>query len=230
MTSPLFTPTADNTDVVLPPLPETPPHEATTSHTDDTHHDTAITPAIKRVKANENQAITRTDDRLDETNWAVWRHRLMLMLQICGVQDYVTGTVNRPDTARDPEGAGNWDFNDAYARVLIANNVTTTQMVHISQSRTAYESWSNLEVVHNSKSHQTTIGIMHNMFHTNAEIGNNNISDHLNKLKMYWERINLTADNNFKISDNQFKVLISTSLPHSWDSFSDRHGYRKPAG
>ena len=108
------------------------------------------------------------------------------MLQICGVQGYVAGTVQRPDLAQDPEGASNWDFNDTYAKVLIANNVTTTQMVHISQSRTAHDSWTNLEVVHDAKSHQTTIGIIRNLYHTSAEEGDN-ISDHLNKLKRYWE-------------------------------------------
>ena len=60
----------------------------------------------------------------------------------------------------DLEGASNWDFNDTYAKVLIANNVMTTQMVHITQSCMAHDSWTNLEVVHDAKSHQTTIGII----------------------------------------------------------------------
>ena len=29
------------------------------------------------------------------------------------------------------------------------------------------------------------------------------------------------ADNDFKVSDNQFKVLISSSLPSSWDIFTE---------
>ena len=183
-------------------------------------------PSIQRVRASENQAITRTDDRLDDTNWTVWRHRLTLMLQICGVQGYALGTVQRPDPSQDPEGANNWDFNDTYARVLIANNVTTTQMVHISQSRTANDSWSNLEAVHDAKSHQTTIAVIRNLYRTSAEDGDN-IADHLNKLKRYWERINLMADEDFKISDNQFKVLISSSLPSAWDIFTEGYVGRR---
>jgi hypothetical protein len=140
----LFTPPAgDNPDTILPPLPTTPPPLATTSVEDDHQRTGAAKPAVQKVRANENQAITRTQDPLDETNWTVWRHRLTLMLQMCGVQGIVDGTVQRPDPAQDPEGAANWDFNDTYAKVLISNNVNTTQMVHISQSRTAYESWSN---------------------------------------------------------------------------------------
>ena len=90
----------------------------------------------------------------------MWQHRLTLMLQICRVQGYVAGTVQRPNLAQEPEGANNWDFNDTYAKVLIANNMTMTQMVHISQSRMAHNSWTNLEAVHDAKSHQTTIGII----------------------------------------------------------------------
>jgi hypothetical protein len=76
-------------------------------------------PSIQRVCANENQAITCTDNHLDDTNWTVWCHRLMLMLQICGVQGYTLGTVQHPDPSQDPEGANNWDFNNTYARVLM---------------------------------------------------------------------------------------------------------------
>ena len=39
------------------------------------------------------------------------------MLQICGVQGYIAGTVQHLDPAQDPEGASNWDFNDTYAKV-----------------------------------------------------------------------------------------------------------------
>ena len=42
-------------------------------------------------------------------------------------------------------------------------------------------------------------------------------------MKKYWEQLNLTADNDFKVSDNQFKLLISSSLPPSWDTFTEAY-------
>ena len=122
----------------------------TTPNPTDIHH-TPTKPSILRVPTNENQAITRTEDCLDDTNWTVWRHRFTLMLQTCGVQGYVTGTTVHPDPSQDPKGASNWDFTDTYAKVLIANNVATNEMVHLSPSRTAHDSWLNLEVVHDAK-------------------------------------------------------------------------------
>ena len=188
MSATALQPLSDNPITGLPPLPVTPPPVTATTHANENPQGITNIPSVQRVKATKNQAITRTDDCLDETNWTVWRHRLMLMLQICGVKGYVNGTVKCPDSAHDPEGARNWIFNDTYAKVLIANNVTTTQMVHISQSRTAQESWSNLKAVHDAKSHQTTIAIIRNLYHTSAEEGDN-ISDLLNKLKRYWELV-----------------------------------------
>ena len=84
-----------------------------------------------------------------------------------------------------------------------------------------------LDAVHESKGHQTIVSIIRNLFHTKAD-ENSNINDHLNQLKQYWERINQIDDDDFKISDVLFKVIISSSLPLSWDTFTESYvGGRK---
>jgi len=92
-------------------------------------------------------------------------------------------------------------------------------MVYVGQCATSYEMWGSLVAVHESKGHQTTISYMRNLFHTTTEEGDD-ISDHLNKLKQYWEKLNLLGDNNFKISDLLFKIIISSLLPPSWNAFT----------
>ena len=67
-------PVEGDPDTVLPPLPDSPPPAAFHNNTNEGHQGTTTNPAIQRVRANENQAITHTDDRLDETNWTIWRH------------------------------------------------------------------------------------------------------------------------------------------------------------
>src|ERR1700678_2434231 len=71
-----------------------------------------------------------------------------------------TGTGQPGITRGLPVLIPNWDFNDTYAKVLIANNVTTTQMMYIKQTQNSHENWCNLEAIHDAKSHQTTIGII----------------------------------------------------------------------
>ena len=47
-------------------------------------------------------------------------------------------------------------------------------------------------------------------------------------MKNYWERINQMDEENFKISSVLFKIIISSSLPLSWDSFTESYvGGRK---
>ncbi|KAF8237243.1 hypothetical protein L208DRAFT_1157355, partial [Tricholoma matsutake] len=65
---------------------------------------------------------------------------------------------------------------------------------------------------------QTIVTIIRNLFHKSAD-KMTNITDHLNQLKGYWERINAMGNDNFRISDPLFKVIISSLLPFSWDTF-----------
>ena len=138
--------------------------------------------SIARVNAREGSAITKLSEPLDENNWMAWRERMKRILRLCGILAYAEGKVDKP---QDIKGATNWEFNDIYAQVMITNNITSTEMVHVSQCFTAKAMWDNLEAVHESKGHQTIVSIIQNLFHTKAE-EDSNISELLNQLKHYW--------------------------------------------
>jgi hypothetical protein len=173
---------------------------------------------IARVRPNENLAITQMGILLDDTNWTVWRERMSLTLQLCGVDEYAKGRIARPDPGQDPVGSANWHFNDSYAQTLITRNVAATEKGHISQSATARDMWANLEVVHELKRHQTLVSCMLNLFKTVADEGDD-IIEHLDKLNQYWEGIKLMGGGDSKISDMLFKDIIAFSLPPSWVTF-----------
>ena len=67
-------------------------------------------------------------------NWMAWRERMKRVLRLCGVEAYAEGSVVRP---ADTKGAENWEFNDNYAQVMIINNITSSEMMHVSQCMTA---------------------------------------------------------------------------------------------
>ena len=61
---------------------------------------------------------------------------------------------------------------------------------------------------------------MCSLFHTITDEGDD-IVEHLNKLKEAWEKLNMLDNENFFIPDTQFKALLASSLPPSWDIFMD---------
>jgi hypothetical protein len=168
--------------------------------------------SIRRLYAR----IIRTDP-LDDADWISWHSRMNHILMVCGLTGYVEGETLRPDPAIDSNGADNWACNDNYAKNLIKSNIGPSQMVHISQCTTAHEMWRSLVAVHDPKDHHTMISYFRCLFHTTANDGDD-IVEHLTKLKLYWDRINL-GDFGLKISEVDFKVIIANSLPPSWDDF-----------
>lgn len=104
-------------------------------------------------------------------------------------------------------GSNNWDYNNNLAQVVIMNNISSSEMFHVSQCVNAHAMWKSLEAVHEAKGHQTIIAVIHNLFHTIAE-ETDNINKHLNRLLCYWECVALINDDNFCISDPLFKVIV----------------------
>jgi hypothetical protein len=95
--------------------------------------------------------------------------------------------------------------------------------------------WDNLEAIHEVTGHTTIINYIHLLFKCNTEEGDD-ILEHLSNLKVTFERIHaLSNEEEFKISDLFFKVIITSSLPPSWDNFTQayiaevrRHATRNP--
>jgi hypothetical protein len=133
------------------------------------------------------------------------------------VAGYANGTIARPT---DDDQAEIWDYNDNYAQHIILINVADSEMIYVGRCETAHAIWEGLVAVHETTAHQTVIAIIRNLFHTIAN-DDSNIADHLNTLRTYWERINMLGDNDFKISELFFKIIISSSLPLAWDTFTE---------
>jgi gag-polypeptide of LTR copia-type len=185
-----------------------------------------VGPHIQRIQARESPTSVKLTELLDESNWTSWRDRIVLALRYYKLDTYLQGAPVRPD---DPTEADNWDHNDDFTKLVIMNNIASSEVTHVGRCKTANEMWKSLELIHESKGHTTIIAVIRNLFHTIAAEGAN-ISEHLTKMKQYWERINMIGDEDFRITDRFFKVIISSSLPLSWDAFTESYvGGRKGA-
>ena len=99
-------------------------------------------------------------------------------------------------------------------------------MMNLGRCGTSFECWKQLVPLYENKTHDTTIAYIRNLHQLRAVEGDN-IPKHLVELRQYYLCINLTADPDFKISDAQFKVIISSSLPPSWDTFTEDYMGRR---
>jgi gag-polypeptide of LTR copia-type len=179
----------------------------------------AYVPSISVIKTREGAITKVTGDGLTGPNWVTWQVRMMSLLALCEVEPYVRGEIPQPSMENDPVGHDNWKKNDNYAKHLITQNVGDDSIIHIQHGSTSHVAWKNLEDIYEDKSQETAVAIIRNLWHTIAE-EDDDISEHLNTLKKYRERLQLIDDDNFHIPEVQFKIAIVSSLPESWDSFT----------
>jgi Reverse transcriptase (RNA-dependent DNA polymerase)/gag-polypeptide of LTR copia-type/Integrase core domain/GAG-pre-integrase domain len=180
---------------------------------------TTTTPSISVIKTREGAITKVTGDGLTGPNWVSWQVRMKSLLALCEVEPYVRGEIAQPNKEQDPTGHDNWKKNDNYAKHLITQNVGDEPIIHIQHGLTSHVAWKNLEAIYEDKSQETAVAIIRNLWHTTAN-ESADVSEHLNTMKKYWERLNLVDDNNFKIPEVQFKIAIVSSLPPSWDNFT----------
>jgi hypothetical protein len=144
------------------------------------------------------------------------------MFKQCRVLGYVYSNIKRPNPTFDLIGTENWDLNNNYAGMLIFKNISIPQTIHVGQDLTAQQMWSNLEAIYEVTSHTMIINYIHTLFKCNAGEGDN-IVKHLNTLKTTWEHVNTLSTEEFKTLDLFFKIIISSSLPPSWDNFTQAY-------
>ena len=177
-------------------------------------------PIIKKIDPTHSN-ITKLREPLDDKNWTVWRDRIYRVFLYCGVDCCINGDLKRPDPAiSDPDTVSNWDANDLYAQILITNNISKEQMVHVTRLATSCEIWNGLAVIHDTKDYRIAIAIQRALFRQSVSDGRDMV-EHLTQLKHQWERLNVLDDRDFHITDKQFKTIIASSLPETWDIFTE---------
>ena len=77
-------------------------------------------------------------------------------------------------------------------------------------------------MIHEINGYTTIITWIRTLFKCTAEEGDD-VLKHLNNLKMIWEHINLLSTQDFMILDLFFKIIILSSLPPSWDAFTQAY-------
>jgi gag-polypeptide of LTR copia-type len=153
-------------------------------------------------------------------HWTTWSGRLKWYFKSHEVEGYVDSTIRCPDPKSDPTSTRNWRKNDAHACSIIVSNIAESQLIHTNRCNTSHKMWEALRSVHEQHGHQTTMNLIRVLFKTSAS-EDADITQHLNKIKSIWECINVLSGEHFKFSGQFFKLVVASSLPASWDIFTD---------
>ena len=128
-----------------------------------TSQETTMTYVFKRAECKDSLAITQLREPLDGTNWDIWHSDMCHVLRVCKVLKYIEGMEPKPRN-KDPEALVMWEHKDGYAWILISNNVTCEQKIHLGEG-SAEEMWKRLAAIHEIKGATTAISLLQN-FHS----------------------------------------------------------------
>jgi len=193
------------------------------SRQQDWHAPMQMSPTIARIHTAEGAAVTKSGKILDSQskNWSAWSQSMALLFKLFKVQGYVLGKVPCPDPQNDPVGAENWGYNDTFAQLLILSNIAASERVHTNGCPTSNRMWLSLQSMHESISHLILTTHLCTLMNTTAAEGDN-IMEHISKLKQCWDQLSLFGDKNYRVSKFLFKCIIASSLPESWDQYTDQ--------
>ena len=127
---------------------------------------------------------------LKEGNWLAWQNRMTSILKLQHVYGLVDDTVHKPD-GTDPTALAEWGDKDLVAQVLIKNNLSDEQMIHIDQDTitTAAAMWQSLRAVHETRGY-SALTAAKRTFYAMRGAEDANIPEHIAEVKQQHTKIN----------------------------------------
>jgi gag-polypeptide of LTR copia-type len=159
-------------------------------------------------------------------NWMPWKRRMQAVLRDLGLEQYIgiDSVIPLPADTQKPtteelEKQRRWRDGDAKARTRIELSISDAEMIHISGATTASEMWQQLITVKEAKGKLGMLALRRSLYRTVAEEGFNMI-EHIGKLRKIQEELHLQ---NSKVSDEDFAIILLSSLPESWDVYTSAY-------
>lgn len=163
---------------------------------------------------------------LKATNWMPWKRRMLAVLRDLGLENYIAKDAKIPETAdsKNPTteelaAQARWRTGDAKARTRIELAIGDSEMIHISGAETAREMWDQLTTVKESKGRLGILATRRALYRATAEEGFEMV-DHISTLRKLQEELHIMGN---KIPDEDFVMILVTSLPESWDNYTSSY-------
>ena len=157
----------------------------------------------------------KTPDPLNDENWVAWKGQIWPMLELNGVDSHCEGPGIAPPVT-DVDWHAEWDRAERVARIIISNNLSVPQFIHVSQAATVRQMWDNLRAVHEVRGQQSINALRRTLYDTKAQEGDD-ILAHAMKMCLLQADLHMMGS---MVNDNDFANILAASLPKSWDLFT----------
>ena len=160
---------------------------------------------------------------LQGDNWLPWKRRMLAILRDQGLEKYVEKDTVMPvaaipsaPTAAETEAIAKWKDGDAKTRTRIELSLGNSEMIHLNGAITAKDMWRQLSMVKESMGRLGVFATWKALYRTMTPEGFNMI-EHISKLRSYQDDLHIMEN---LVSDEDFVMILITSLPDSWDNFT----------
>jgi hypothetical protein len=161
---------------------------------------------------------------LTATNWMPWKRHMLAILWELGLEAFITKegsvkpTLTAPDASPPVTQAEitRWETNEQRARTRLKLAISDSEMAHIIDAQTAYEIWIRLVEVKKSKGWLGILATQRSLYRSQAQEGFDMVQ-HINNLRSLKEELALMGN---VVSDEDFVMILISSLPESWDVFT----------
>ena len=179
------------------------------------------------------------EEKFDGSNWTTFKETLTNTAKARRCNGYLNGTIPRPTTTDPPDiprqtaywglltpTQEEWDQRNAYALGMITLNVKNTIGQGVKTDGTAAQAWKSLTDVQDLA---TGMGLLSAENHLCAmcHIDGADLGVHITLMREAWAK---TKAQGGKITDEDFRLIVITSMPKEWNIFiSTLDAFKTPA-
>ena len=156
-------------------------------------------------------------------NWLPWKRRMLAVLWDQKLDGYIEKGA-APPVPKDPrnpteseeKAIKTWTEGDHRAQSRIELSIGDSEMVHIIGATTASQMWKQLTLVKEPRGKMGILMARKALYRSEAEEGTELI-DHISMLRRLQEELHLLGN---VVPDDEFAMILLSSLPGSWDTFA----------
>jgi len=177
------------------------------------------------------------EDKFDSTNWVAWSRNINIAVQLKGATGYLDGTIKNPSTPKLPAPPpsspkaltsitttetnwesltptlNEWNVWNAWVMALLIYNTKNPVGLGINMDGSAANAWKSYKEGYEEASDMARQHAEHELRSiTFSE--NDDFPTFIADMRVKWARANALGAT---ISDSNFKTIIITALPQSWD-------------